>query len=1572
VGVLGNTSGLTDRPVPYAFYSGIAIDLQGRLYLSGSSQGIPVCSQDGACLAVIPVPGAPALYPQSWITRSGNWIFVITRNSSGSRSALYRIDTRPVNPLNLTAEWVAEGLGHWTLSATPTLTGELLVGQSRADLDQYQVTAYSPDSGTATPWFSLAQPLGATTPWLHVIQSEPDGSISVQHSGGVNWNGRYDSGGTKLGDARSGQLLEGLRYHFGYDGGLRRMDVLDQTATPGDCGSIAREIRLPNQVARVDDRYFFVGRGGALEAHWTGTYFTYTRRVGGVYIEDLMDSGTSLFGIAYEASSNFDVQHPLTVSKTQPIGELLDAGGALHGKNIQALVPAREGCVIVYRVSSGVRVAYLGTATHLAFDVALPEVVTIGQATLTGSTLLLADPGAGVIWQRALMDTNNSVSVWRSGVPGVMGLAATETAVFMATTSTVSRLTTNGQSTVWVAPQAYLGCRRLAATRDHVYVCDPTAHVVDQLDASNGARLARLGVWAGAGSDLSHLNKPSAVVADLNGVYIADRGNGRIVVATTTLWQPEIPPLPRADEQPIVAVQIPLTPPAAGRMSVNVYTTNDLTVRQLACNTATGNSITWDGRDMYDHWAQPGTYRYHGLIAPTLGLRYVTSVGQSGNPPYRTADGKGSWGGVWGYVMDICTVDTNAGSDVVVLWAFEEGEGGLIRMSPDGAVRWKQHLAWWMQANQMAVASDGTSVYIAGASALNGPDSVQRRPLLWRVDAASGATRLYAADQSAQPMFGAYTNSDRVVTDLEVRGGLLYMTAPAQNALYVIDATNAAVVHTWSVPNVSGAAFDSGGQLVVGSSNRLVRIGTTGAVESVVAEMGGPVWDVAGKADGGFAVSVGAPRHQVVTLDAGGNETRALGQSGGRPRVGQMIPTSFRDPVGLCLEADGTLFVAERAAPKRFTRWSAGGALEREFHGPYYFSGMFGIDEAEPENIYGDTHTDLIRYKVNYDTGAWYVDHYWIGAYTDSGVPAKWWPRVRRHGAQTWWCSGSAGIVALEDDRARGVAAVYGGWVKPLAGGGYQPRYWQENTGLKGTWSDLNGDGLVQTNEWQITNAPTYPMASGGPQQGWGAYFDAAFNLYMHDWTDNAAGGVWKLAAAWSNDAPVYGWDRARHVGLQRAGVGLAHGASAARTAFAEAGGVYAFNGGYNAAGLPGVGHGADWEFAQVTKYDETTGQPLWHAGERSSGFAAPGQHYCPTGPAGLIGDYLFWTDENSLIHTWDAQHGLYIATLLEDISRGPTPSPYTIWVELFNSRVFRHPVSGKVYLVAASDAIHIFEVLGADQPLQRFQGEFELTAAGLAAAQAAWAQRGVPTAREFNVYRTPQPVVVDGQLGEFAGAQTAALTLSASAQGSARLLYDASYLYLACEVVDDSPWVNAGGDDTALFKTGDAVSLWTGTNNTVRTAGLGDLRLLFAPTTTGGVKVVEYRAKVSSGAQPVHFDSPSGSVILDRVRVTTNVSAAVVASAGGYRLEAAIPLTFLGLDPGTLRFGLDVSIDFSDPAGQHNVACLRWGRNGASLVYDLPTEARLEPGTWGAGLFGAMLGPNWGGTAYTFSQCQP
>jgi hypothetical protein len=1555
VGVLGNTSGLSDRPIPYAYYTGIACDDRGRLYLAGAEEGFVVCDQDGTALAIVPLPEAGGARLHSLVARAGDSVWAVALDAGRNQSALYRIDTRPTDAAALKAERVLDGSGQWAVSPTAETEGRVIVGQSDVQKRKYVVVAVDARSAKSTELFRLDQPPGAMRPWRHLIQVDPDSQISIEHAGGINWSGRYDAKGERVGDAIAGQIVGPFRYQFGYGGQVRRLDLSGQKNAPGDCGAEAPEIRMPRQLVQIGDRHFFAGRGGAVEAAWSGTNFVYARRLGAIYLEELLDAGSSLHGIAYTTEGNADVQHTIEIPKNQPIGQLLQVGRPHHGLHVLTAAPVPEGLVLLYRKGQEVHVRFDGPA-HLEFDRPLPEVKQVGQAAVLDKDLLLADPASGSVWRRALLDKTSGVTAWRGDLPGVVGLAVVEDAVWVATPTQVSRLASDGKQVQWTTQEPYQGIRRLAATPQYVYVCDTAAHVVDQLDAATGRRLARLGVAGQQGSALDHLNRPYAIAADLDGLYIADNGNGRVVVATTTLWHPEIARLPRQDA-PVVAVTLPVRPPQAGRMSVNVYDQNDLTVRQLAAAQPSDQPVTWDGRDQYGQWAQPGRYRYHGLIAPKFSLRYVTSISQSGHPVYRTADGKGSWGGVWGNVMDICSVTNAPDSDIVVLWAFEEGEGGLIRMSQDGEVRWKQHLDWWMKARQMAVASDGRMIYVAASSALGAPEGQSNysgelnRPLLWRVDAETGAKRPFPeTDQQHQRMFGRYLRGERIVTDLAVADGKLYLTAPAQDTLFVADAQSGQQLAAWPIPQVSGIAIDAQRGMLAGSGSRIVRLDVQGKVVGTVAEAGGTIWDLDLAPDGQMAVSVGAPRHQVIYFDREGHVVRAIGQSGGRPLCGKMQPSSLLQPVGLCVTGGGKLLVAEDATPRRFTRWSADGRLERQFHGPYYYSGMFGIDEDEPEYVYGDTHGDLIRYKVDYQTGKWDVDRYWIGVYKDSHVPAKWWPRIRRKDGKTYWCSGSGGIVELRDDGFRGVAAVYGGWVEKQPDGNYRSVGHGKNTGLKGTWSDLNGDGQPQPEEWQVTDRPVYPASAAGPQQGWGSYFDERFDLYMHDWSDDEAGGVWKIPVAqWRGSVPVYRWDRAEHVGLPR-GHGLAHGASGARTAFASGDGVYAFNGGYNAAGLPGVGHGHDWEFAQVTRYDARAGKPLWHAGQRAGGFIAQGEHYCPTGAAGLLGEYLFWTDENSLVHVWDAEHGLYVDTLLEDISRGPEPSPYTIWVELFNTRVFRHPVSGKVYLMAASDAIHIYEVLGTDEKPVRFQGEFELTEAQLASARQQVAARSASAYRTLKIPRASGAVKIDGDLGEFARAPAATMVLREMAQGTARLMADSENLYVAWEVEDDSPWKNAGGDNSALFKTGDTVDLWLGPSRGKRQPGTKDIRVLFAPNGPRAV-VVAYRPKVEKDAKRVPFRSPSGEVWMDRVEVLSDVTVAVKTGEHGYRLEAAIPRSQLGLEPGAERIGLDLSINFSDPAGQRNVARIHWGRNGAAIVYDLPSEARFEPETWGEGI---------------------
>jgi len=1563
VGSLGNSSSLR-QPVPYAFYTGLALDGGGRLYLIGASEGVPVCDQDGRCLAVLTLPkDAEGLVPRSQAVLAANQVVFALHARDGSHSVLCRVDTSPADAGQLVVRKAAEGPGHWAVSPTLTQDGHAVIGIGNARQRKYRVATLDA-GGQLEEVATFDLPQGAMTPWRHLIQAEPDGSFGIAHLGGVNVQGRYWPHGQRLGDWTGGQIVDAFRYHFNYSGGLNRTD-LDGKPAPGECGSRLEEIRMPAQMVRSGDRYFFAGRGGVCEARWDGTTFVYHRRIGGIWIDDLTDDGQQLAGIAWQAEGNADVQHPLFLPKSLPAAAILPARGPLHSRRAISLQrAASDALLVVYRDEKGIGLELLREG-HGRKNVSLAEIKVAGQiARLAGASLLVADPAGGTIWQvdwREVPDQpkvlSAAVQPWRKDMPGVIGLGLTADAVYAATASQVVRLSRDGQTVFWTSPGTYRGIRRLAATPECVYVCDEAAGLVDQLDARTGQRLARL----------DGLKSPHAVAADLNAVYIAENGRGRVLIATTTLWRPQIPVLAREQpDSPIVAARLPV-PPTDARISVNVYDPNDLTVRQLACAVDGQQPVLWDGRDYLGNRVQPGRYRFHGILVPQLSLRYVGSIGNAGQPPYRTADGRGSWGGVWGNVMDVCAVDDSPGSDILVLWAFEEGEGGLIRMSQEGDVRWKQHIQWWTQGQATALCSDGASAYVVSSSAKGAPgDSKEpfwikpHRPLLWRVDVRTGAYRWYdPRDQQNAPMFGEYAPGD-AASDATVHEGRLYITSPAQGRLFVVDAASGELIGQWPLDGVSGVAWDRQGRLLVGLGTQVAELDPdTGEKRRTLCDLGAAVWDVAPAATGVLAASVRGDRQQVVLLDAAGRELQSLGRRGGRPAHAKFVATDLFDPAGLCVTADGKLFVTEDSAPRRFSRWNVGasgatGVFERDWHGPYYLSGMWGVDEQQPEIFYGDSHGDVVRYEFNYDTGSWRVDAAWRKVYVPDrhGDVTKWMPRILHRNGKTYWASGSAGLVEIRDDAWLPVAAVYGCWVVPDEKEGWQWYHQaRDRRERKGTWSDLNRDGRRQADEWFVTDKPAYPLDEAGPQQGWASFWSDDFTLYMHDWSDGAAAGIWRLRPQWENGVPVFRWEAAHHAGLNRV-TGIGRGSHGCRTAFAANGAVYGFNGAYNDIRLPGVGHGADWRFAQITKYDEASGRPLWHAGERAAGFGKAGEIACPVGASGLIDDYLFWTDENSLVHVWDDRYGLYVGTLLEDLMRNPDPSPYTVWVELFNTRIWRHPKTGKVYLGAASDAIHVYEVLGINRKLERFRGEFDVTASGLAAAQREWEARQRPqqTVRALRIPRAARPPELDGDLSEFGPAPAAAFALKPGAQGSARLMYDADNLYAAFDVEDDSPWRNSGGDLSTLFKTGDCVDIWLGPNAGKRPPGLGDVRVLIAPV-NGQPTAVLFEQKVAYDARPVPFRSPSGEVVLDRVSPLSEARIAVVTSPHGYRLEAAIPWKSLGHSPEAARLGLDLDINFSDSAGQRNTARLHWGRHGAATVYDLPTEARLEPELWGEGI---------------------
>jgi hypothetical protein len=185
------------------------------------------------------------------------------------------------------------------------------------------------------------------------------------------------------------------------------------------------------------------------------------------------------------------------------------------------------------------------------------------------------------------------------------------------------------------------------------------------------------------------------------------------------------------------------------------------------------------------------------------------------------------------------------------------------------------------------------------------------------------------------------------------------------------------------------------------------------------------------------------------------------------------------------------------------------------------------------------------------------------------------------------------------------------------------------------------------------------------------------------------------------------------------------------------------------------------------------------------------------------------------------------------------------------------------------------------------------------------------------------------------------------------RLAWDSQNLYAPFDVQDTSPWQHEGKDYKRLFKTGDAVDVHLGPawrDKPRRQPAAGDRRMLFAPLNGRPAAVLMAPVdEAAPAAQKVTYTSPVGAKAFDRVAVLDEAAVDVHTGDRGYRLEAAVPWSALGVQPKAgLTLRGDVGVIASDAAGRINVARTCWANPATNLVNDEPLEAWLYPHAWG------------------------
>ncbi len=1008
---------------------------------------------------------------------------------------------------------------------------------------------------------------------------------------------------------------------------------------------------------------------------------------------------------------------------------------------------------------------------------------------------------------------------------------------------------------------------------------------------------------------------------------------GRANFSTVGHLAPADRPLSLAASAQPLTLDVPLADSAATQLSAAVFNSDGALVRTLPVELLKGENklatIHWDGCDDEGQPLPAGKYQAHFLTHRGIGQKWIASLHNAGNPPWVTDDGRGSWGGDHGNPLA-------AASDaqrVYLGWEISEAGWSQIAVDPKfvsserAQKLWGQHQVLECGIFVQAMACDGTRLFVGQDGYRWGqqetdPSLRDAGVVLW--DGKTGAPVNFPFGQRILVVSRHLPKGDGInLKAIAVSGDLLYCSLIQDNKVAVFDWKTGKPVKDYSIPAPIGLAVDSQQRVLVASEKSVLRIDpVSGQVTPFVKGSLSAPFGLAMDAEGRLYVSDRGTAMQVRIFDRDGKPAGDIGKPGGRPAVGTFDPQGLYNPAGLTVDGEGKVWVTEQDfSPRRVSVWSRDGKLIADLLGPGNYAVDGTADEQHPELI--NTHNTL--FEVDYATGKTRTVATLLragpGELHSRGSCSGRSLKFRHTRGHDYLIDSSEGASIIFLQGAQGVGkpvAAIGDWWHlrhfhappellakiPVEGGAF-------------VWTDLNGDGKAQPEEFTVepTSVPAQVRNYWGPSVDddlgfWGTQNNKVFHIAVKEFRPDGT--------------PVYPRPSECKPFLTSPDRRFAH-------AMPTDGGVYVLD-------LP-AGDGSGPTAGAVSRYS-ADGRCLWSYRKAWLEFAWDAPLFQPgyvIGAMKFIGKAKLDSGIELIgVNGYPGQFnlltdgGLWVAALCHDNRYGPLAGPNTVWPENFSGFLFRNKNNGKVYLIAGDSDTRIWEVTGLDL-LRKGEYDFSLSDADHGQAVAAAVRRlgGNGATHAPITLSRAQNIVVDGNLADWDLHRAVTIDGGAGRTATAAVAYDDARLYAAFNVNDDSPMQNGAKDFGLLFKSGDVCELMLTTNRAAdpkrSAAAAGDLRLMFSVMDGKPVCVAMIPKSADGARQPRTFSSPTGSIVFDRVFLVSDANVQVTRRAGGYTLEASVPLAEIGFVPmpGTTIAG-DLGVLFSDSGGTaHSAACV-------------------------------------------------
>lgn len=1017
--------------------------------------------------------------------------------------------------------------------------------------------------------------------------------------------------------------------------------------------------------------------------------------------------------------------------------------------------------------------------------------------------------------------------------------------------------------------------------------------------------------------------------------------------------------------------------PFPGKMSVVIDDSDGKRIRNLfgGKDMQKGSCrIEWDGLDEFGRLVKHGTYKW----------RAVSHIGITPHYLFQFDNGNEKFMFPFGSNHGHFTVLAANGRYVFAGATITEGGWSLIAMSPDGTWRRGYRAIHGTGIRGIAIAADEKTLFVLH----DGDDMSQKidRTLPgWKGDYRITLTR-FDIETSAivefekRKQFVEIENyvsgpggdsklcKDRVsVSGAAFLDNKLYVSSFNSQALLVVNPETGKVEDRISLKE-PGALSAFSGKLYALSGRDVVEVDLKGGQHRAVIGVREIEPAAIAVRDGSIYVSDKAS-NTVKVFSAAGALQKTIGTPGGKYQ-GAFIPERMVNPCGLAVSPNNWLWVAEdNKNPKRLLAWDLAGSkvAYQKFGCPPYGSPGSGFDPLNKRIWLGQQ----LVWDLDFEKREASVKSimYKEGGHLGGLVP---WCRsykfVHREGRTYLLGAGKSTIISelMPDGSVKDMVLfstvaqfLYSmNWKCPaefaealskkfsdagkLGKGAIKP----ELNSLGVLWTDMNGDGLLQADEFQLGTLNT----SFG-NFAWGPALNE-FNLLIPFRKSDGSAGIVKLAPReWRSGVPQYD--------LQ----GACDAAVTPRQSIPE---VRSLNADFGIDSGDNLIMNTD---PYMTSY-AADGRLLWFYPNKWSG--VHGSHNAPLPSVGEMQGVLFFlgfaplSDGNDVFMV-NGNHGrffaltsdgIYLDEMFNDCRVAEQKGKNLVGGEPFGG-FFGYSAKDSNYYLQTGNPYRIYKINGLNT-ITRSSGEINVTSETLMAAERSLAEKAKQQAAQMKtaeIAKLAGAIRINGDAADWKDIPvTAGWEPRLKQKVTVKAAYDDKNLYIIYSVPDSSPWVNRGEDWTALFKTGDSVDLQLATDPKNRAkrneAAVGDIRLLFAPFHEGNLAVL-YSPRLGRDLQakgnPVVFTSPWRSEKVDDVRQLKGVEVKVSKQQSGYVLEALIPLKELGVDSleGKILRG-DFGVIFGDEEGTVNLSRSYWSNKATGLVNDVPGEIMLQPDFWG------------------------